>query len=158
MEEEDVIMKLIRELMAAVKNWIRAIVRSEIGEETEVPVDPKPVDPVDPETPLPPKCDEGPEIREISVFGSRQVVVTFHGKNVFVSELKIKNKNGRLIHEEKVRHTSNVVTLNLLEDLHDEEYTLEFKATSCTGFDSQAFPGPKQACKETGTITEIKLL
>lgn len=102
----------------------------------------------EPEPELPPKCDEGPEIREVKWIDSRKMGVLFHAEKVFEARVAVFDqsgkeitgsvfsvKTGQKIDKNKVfEPDGNQFIISTLEDQRaGEVYRVLMVATKCTG-------------------------
>lgn len=83
-------------------------------------------------------CKEGPDVKEVKVITSKQLEVTFHGKDVF--ELKYTlTKGDSLVQEGIFKPTNNKPVINLDKNLTEGTYSLKLEGTLCKGEDTKTF-------------------
>lgn len=110
------------------KKQLDEILKDYVKKDTKPDPEPEPIE----------KCKEGPKIEGIKVITSKQLEVTFHGKDVF--ELKyILNRGNTFIQQGFIKPTSNKLPINLDKNLTEGTYSLTLKGTLCIGEDTKTF-------------------
>lgn len=80
-----------------------------------------------------PKCDEGPEIKSIKVSKPNQLIIGWHGKNVYGLEYTTIDSNGNETNKGLIEPKGNTVVLDLKNNLKIGTHSLKLRGTLCNG-------------------------